>query len=676
MADSLPLLVTSALPYANGPLHLGHMVEHVQSDIFVRFQRLLGRDVLYVGAADTHGTAIELKAMSQGIEPAVLVEQVRQQHARDDADFDVALDIYYTTNSEENRLYSERVYAALRAGGHITEKMVEQFYCEKDTRFLPDRFVKGTCPFCGTADQYGDVCESCNKTYRPTELKSPYCVICRTPPVRKESLHYFVRLADFTDFLREFSARLAPDVRNYVSRWIEEGLLDWDISRDGPYFGFPIPGATNKFFYVWVDAPIGYIGSAAHLAKERGLDLAKYWPGTTDRPASSDQSEIVHFIGKDINYFHTLFWPAMLHAAGFAVPSRIQVHGMLNFGGEKMSKSRGRMITARKWLDSLDPTYLRYYLGANLGPGLDDLEFSLDELANRVNSQLINNVGNLANRSLSFIASRLGGKLVRPTPLPEETAAKVAGFITRAKQAYLELNYREAIRNIEALGSWANEFQQSAEPWKVMKTDHDRAHADLSLVVNVAKALATMLSPIVPRFSKHLLEQINVAPQSWDDGVQFNLGEHTIGTPRPLLPKLEPEVLAALFAPATVDQPAPAATPAGEPLAPTVAFEDFAKVDLRVGVVLTAERVPKADKLLRLSVDLGEGTPRTIASGIATAYDPKDLVGRRIIVVANLAPRTIRGIESRGMLLAASTPTGGLVLASVPDDAAPGTQVK
>jgi methionyl-tRNA synthetase len=675
MPDSVPLLVTSALPYANGPLHLGHIVEHVQSDIWVRFQRLLGRDVIYVGAADTHGTPIELKAKKEGVEPAVMVEKYRQEHARDDAGFDISLDIYYTTNSEENRVYSERVYAALKSGGHIAERSVEQFYCETDKRFLPDRFVKGTCPFCNTADQYGDVCENCKKTYRPTDLIAPFCVICRNPPVRRASQQLFVRLSDFTAFLREFAGRLQPEVRNYVSRWLDEGLMDWDISRDGPYFGFPIPGTVNKFFYVWVDAPIGYIGSAAHLAKERGFDVGKYWPGTGDKPLADQRAEIVHFIGKDIIYFHTLFWPAMLKAAGFALPTHIQVHGFVNFGGEKMSKSRGRMITARRWLDALDPSYLRYYLAANLGPGLDDIEFSLEELRNRVNSQLLNNIGNLANRSLTFVTSRFEGRLARPAPLPEETAAKVQGFIRQTRQAYAEFNYREAVRQIEALGSWANEFQQSAAPWNTIKTDRDRAHADVSLMANVCKALATMLSPVVPRFSKDLLDQLKAPPQSWDEGVQFNLGEHTIGTPRPLLVPLEQAALDALFSPDTPAPAAGAATTSEAPRAP-ISIDDFGKVDLRVGVVLSAERIPKADKLLKLSVDVGEGAPRTIAAGIAAAYDPKDLPGRRVIVVANLAPRTIRGIESRGMLLAASTADGGLVLANVPDDALPGSQVR
>jgi methionyl-tRNA synthetase len=671
MASLPPLLVTNALPYANGSLHLGHLVEHVQCDIHVRFQRLLGRDVLYVCAADTHGTPIEVNARKKGMDPATMVEGFRQEHIRDSRDFDISYDIYYTTNSPENQAYCNRIYAALLAGGHIAERLDDQFYCETDKRFLPDRFVKGTCPFCGTADQYGDVCENCSKTYSPIDLKSPFCVLCRNPPVRRSSTQIFVKLADFKEFLKSLPTQLQPEVRNYASHWIDEGLRDWDISRDAPYFGFLIPGTTDKYFYVWVDAPVGYIAAAAHLAAERGFDLAKYWPGTTDRPAGQEPAEIVHFIGKDIIYFHTLFWPAMLHAAGIAVPTRINVHGMLNMGGSKMSKSRGRMITERKWLDSLDPSYLRYYLAANLGPGLDDIEFSLDELRNRVNSQLLNNIGNLANRALSFAASRFDRTLAAPAKLAPDVSERVAAYIAQARQAYADLNYREALKQIEAFSSWANEYMQSAEPWKVIRTDRDRAHADVSLVVNVVKVLATMLAPTVPRLAKSLQEQLGVPAELWDAGVSFNLpAGHIIGVPSPLLPPLEASQLEALFAP---DQEAPAMA---EPIAPEIQFADFEKIDLRVGVIRTAEKVPKADKLLKLTVDLGEGTPRTIASGIATAYAPEELVGRRVIVVANLAPRTIRGVESRGMLLASDGGPKGLILADVPGDALPGAKVK
>ncbi|MFM2152773.1 MAG: methionine--tRNA ligase, partial [Pseudomonadota bacterium] len=649
-----PLLVTSALPYANGPIHLGHLVENIQSDIFARFSRLVGREVLYVCAADTHGTPIEVNARKQGLDPAVMVERYREEHARDFAAFQVSFDIYSSTNTDENRRWAERIFAALKSGGHVLEKPLDQFYCEKDARFLPDRFVKGDCPFCGAKEQYGDVCESCNKTYSPTDLKEPWCVLCRTAPVRRESNHLFVRLADFAPMLATFAERLQPEVRNYVSRWLEEGLKDWCVSRDGPYFGFRIP-ETDKYFYVWLDAPVGYVSSAEACAKAKGLDVGRFWGGASD---AQGEGEVVHFIGKDIVYFHTLFWPAMLSAAKLDLPTTIHVHGMLNLGGAKMSKSRGRMITAREWLDALDPAYLRYYLAANLGPALDDIEFSTEELRLRVNSQLVNNVGNLFQRSLSFLSTKLEGRLSTATPLDAETERKLDGWAAQAKAAFAERNYREAVRATESLAAWANEFIQNvAAPWKTIKTDVDRARADLTLVANLLKRLATMLQPVVPVLADAMFAQLGVKPATWDEGVAMNLKDHVIGTPSPLLTPLEEGALEKLFAPKespVTTAPVAAAAPI-EPVAPEIAFDDFTRLDLRVGLVLAAEALPKSDKMLKLSVDLGEGAPRTIGAGIAKAYAPEELVGRRVVVVANLAPRLMKigktEFVSQGMVL-------------------------
>lgn len=669
-----PLLVTSALPYANGPAHLGHIVENVQSDVWVRFQRLTGRDVLFICAADSHGTPIEVNAKKLGVEPEALVAKYRAEHERDFRDFGISFDEYASTHSDENRAFVELIYEKLKQGGHVFEKPVEQFYCDTDKRFLPDRFVKGTCPNCGALEQYGDVCEVCKKTYAPTDLKAPFCVLCRNAPVRRESGHIFVRLGSFTDFLRSFSERLQPEVRNYVSSWIDEGLKDWDVSRDGPYFGFRIPGTEDKYFYVWLDAPIGYISSAATHVKKTGADLERYWPGTRGGAVQGGESEIVHVIGKDIIYFHTLFWPAMLHAAGFAIPDRIQVHGMLNFGGQKMSKSRGRMITARDWLAALDPSYLRYYLGANLGASLDDIDFSLEELRNRVNAHLVNNVGNLANRVLSFVKTRFDGRLSTPTKVDDAWVNE--GAANAAREAYAAFDLRGAVREAEKLASWANEFMQSAAPWKEIKTDPAKAQADVTLVANVVKAVATMLWPVVPKVSEEIFSQLGVSPKTWDEGVRLDLVDHAIGTPRPVLPPLEQATLDALFAPK--EPPAPVAAPVEkqEERAAEIQWEDFEKVDLRVGIVREAERIPKADKLLKLLVDVGEAEPRTIVAGIALAYAPEELVGRRVTVVANLAPKKLRGVLSHGMLLAASGGEKGLVLADIPGDVAPGTRVK
>ncbi len=677
--SSRPLLLTSALPYANGPIHLGHLVENIQSDIYARFNRLLGRDVLYVCAADTHGTPIEVNAKKQGLEPAVMVERYRTEHERDFRDFQVSFDLYSSTNTEENRRWAERIYASLKAGGHVFEKPLEQFYCENDQRFLPDRFVKGICPSCKARDQYGDVCENCNKTYQPIDLEEPYCVLCRNRPVRKESTHLFVKLSGFAPFLREYSSSpaLQPEVRNYVTRWIDEGLQDWCISRDGPYFGFEIPDQPGKYFYVWLDAPIGYISAAETEAKARGQELGHWWTGTSEH---SDDGEVVHVIGKDIVYFHALFWPAMLHAAGLARPTKVHVHGMLNLGGAKMSKSRGRMITAREWLDALDPAYLRYYLAANLGPSLDDIEFSLDELKNRVNSQLVNNVGNLANRVLSFVKTRFSGRIGALTIEPD-TRASLAETCGNALRGFKTLNYRYAVQQIEAMGLWANAYMQSHAPFKTFKTDPDVALADVTLLANVLKALGTMLQPIVPKVAEELFAQINVRPKNWDDGVAFNLERHEIGTPAPLLPPIEAGALEKLFAP---KEAAPVAvSAAAEPAAPMAAemtFDDFMKADLRVGKILAAEAIPKSEKMLRLSVDLGEGTPRTIGAGIANAYRPEDLVGKSVVVVANLAPRTMKigktEFVSQGMVLAAGGGARGLSVTEVPADVAPGARVK
>jgi len=678
-----PLLVTSALPYANGPIHLGHLVENIQSDIYVRFQRLAGRDVLFVCAADTHGTPIEVNARKQGIDPAAMVERYRTEHAQEFAAFQVSFDTYSSTNTEENRQWAVRIFDALRAGGHVVERPLEQFYCEACARFLPDRFVKGDCPACGAADQYGDVCEQCNKTYAPTDLARPWCVLCKAAPVRRSSTHFFVKLAEFAPMLTTFAAGLQPEIRNYVGRWIEEGLKDWCVSRDGPYFGFQIPG-TDKYFYVWLDAPVGYISAADTLVRSRGQSLGRWWRGAGDGSATdAGDGEVMHFIGKDIVYFHTLFWPAMLQAAGLALPSRVHVHGMLNLGGAKMSKSRGRMVSAREWLDVLDPAYLRYYLAASLGPAPDDIEFSTEELRLRVNSQLVNNIGNLCNRVLSFVAKNLEGRLSVASELDAATRDRLQGFVRDARAAYEAVNAREAVRQTEALAAWANEFVQNvAAPWKSIKTDPERARADLTLVANVLKALATLLQPVVPALAAEMFAQLGVQPQGWDDGVAFNLRDHHIGTPRPLLPPLEASILEKLFA---LKEEAPAevtaaAAPAMEPVLPEVVYDDFAKVDLRVGKVLAAEAIPKSDKMLKLSIDLGEAAPRTIGAGIAKAYAPEQLVGKHVVVVANLAPRPMKigktEFVSQGMVLAAGGGAGGLTVAELPADVTPGARVK
>jgi len=697
---SQKILVTSALPYANGPSHLGHLVEYLQTDIWVRHLRQMGRDVKYVWAADTHGAPIEMNAAKQGIDPATFVERVQEGQRRDYTDFHISFDTFYTTHSPENRRWVEEIFRRLQAGGHIEERPLEQWYCQVDRRFLPDRFVKGTCPSCGAKDQYGDVCEVCNKAYASTDLEEPYCSICRNPPVRGTSNQLFFKLGRFEEFLRGFiskEGRLEPQVRNSVKAWLDAGLQDWCVSRDEPYFGFEIPGYPGKYFYVWLDAPIGYLASTVHLLGEERA-LADYW-------GEDAGARIVHFIGKDIVYFHALFWPAMLHAAGLAVPDRIQVHGMLTLGGEKLSKSRGRMVTAREWLDAgLDPESLRWYYASNLGAAPYDVPLSKEEIRNRVNAELVKTLANFVARAFSPLEKDFGGIVGEPAddPASRELWAKVLEHSAAVRAAFDAFELREATQALVRLGFEANRHLQDAAPWSKRKRgDEEGAHRDLSLCANVAYAIGCGIAPILPVAAGKLsamLGGMELDPSRLVAGAGFPVAAGTrLGKVEHLaqpidderLDKLwpEPEEEAAVLekgkqkparAPGLeleAGKPPAKTGPAAEAPAGIVGFDDFAKVELRVGRILTAERIPKADKLLKLTVDLAEAEPRTIAAGIAAWYEPEQLTGKHVVVVANLAPRTIRGVESRGMLLAGGGDAGRAILAEVPG-APPGSRVK
>ncbi len=679
-------LVTSALPYANGPIHLGHLVEYLLTDMYVRFLRSCGEDVIYVCADDTHGTPIEIKAGQMGITPEQLVKQIGEEHIRDFTAFGVQFDHYDSTNSPENKHYAELVFARLQKAGAIVKKPLELTYCEHDKRFLPDRYVRGTCPKCGAQDQYGDVCEKCNATYSPTDLKEPRCSICKNPPVRRHSDHYFFKLGDYTEHLKEWSGKegtLDPAIRNnLMGGWLGTGLADWCISRDGPYFGFTIPGETDKYFYVWLDAPIGYISSTERYLKKQGAqgqDLAlSYWDERAD-------SRILHFIGKDIINFHALFWPAMLKGAGLKRPDKLCVHGMLTVNGEKMSKSRGTFITAKQYLDVLDPSYLRYFYAANLGPSPEDIDLSLKEFRLKVNAELVNNLGNLCNRSLSILSTKLGGTISadRNQALLDDALRTVK----TVREAYARLEMRNAIRAVVELGERTNKFVQDSKPWEKAVSAPDEARRDLSTIADIAYLVATMLSPIVPRVSQEICTQLNAKPLTFKDVEGRTSGllaaGHVIFAPKPIIGRLEEKVVDQLVvvAPAPEAKPAKAEkkaeSKAEASAVPGIAtYDDFAKLDLRIGKILTAERVEKADKLLKLSVDLGEAAPRTIAAGIAEAYAPEQVVGKRVVVVGNLAKRAIRGIESNGMLLAAGEPKTGLTLVEVPGELPPGTRIK
>ncbi|HLT32015.1 MAG TPA: methionine--tRNA ligase [Myxococcaceae bacterium] len=688
-------LLTAALPYANGSIHVGHLVEYTLADIHARFLRSRGDDIIFLCADDTHGTPIELNAARQGITPEALIARSAEEHQADFRDFDISFDAYGSTHSDDNRRWAERVYGALKDAGEIDRRDVEQTYCEHDQRFLPDRFVRGTCPHCGSGDQYGDACEKCGKTYEPTELKEPRCALCGRPPVRRSSTHLFFRLSRHAAMLEKLVRDpkfLHAGVGAHLAQWFEKGLSDWDISRDGPYFGFPIPGETDKYFYVWLDAPIGYIAATELYARTTGKvkDALTYWAADAD-------SRIEHVIGKDIVYFHALFWPAVLKTAGLKQPDRLIVHGHLTVNGEKMSKSRGTMISARRYLDVLDPSYLRYFFAANLSATPEDIDLSLEDFRLRVNGELVNNLGNLANRALSMLASRFERRLapVRPGP-GQELVASALRQVPAVRAAYEKLDLRQVVRLITAIGAEANAFLQTQAPWAKLKTDAEAAHADLSDAADVVYILAALLEPIVPGLSTKLFSQLDAPRLTFEQLAEASPRlldrTATIGTPAPLIARLEAGVLDGLVAPeapAEVTAPKTQAAPAQakakspkskEPKAPAgppaeIDFGDFLKVDLRVGRIVTAERVPKADKLLKLSVDLGEETPRTIASGIAEAYAPEGLVGRHVVVVTNLAPRTIRGIESRGMLLCAGPGGADLKLVD-PGELPPGSEVK
>ncbi len=677
------LLVTSALPYAAGPLHIGHLVEYVQTDVFVRAQRMLGRPVLYVCADDTHGTPIELSAQKQGITPETLIARMYDSHTRDFADFGIGFDEYGSTHTDENRAYAELIYKRLRDGGHVERRVLELTFCEKDQRFLPDRFVRGICPKCGALDQYGDVCEVCKSTYAPTDLKEPRCAICGTPPVRRRSDNYFVKLSDFTEQLRQISRGTAPptldpQIQRFLQGWVDGGLQDWCISRDGPYFGFPIPDAPGKYFYVWLDAPVGYISNTERLLKRTGGSALDYWAADAD-------SEIWHFIGKDIIYFHALFWPAMLAGANLKIPARIVVHGMLSVKGEKMSKSRGRPFNARAFLDTgMHPEQLRYYYAANLTAQPNDIDLNVEDFRNRVNAELVNNLANFCHRTLSLLRAKFEGKLVAPSDDPAAQGAwrAMERRFQKVIDGYGSLDFRDAVANLVEIGNAGNLFLQQRKPWELGPT----AHGDLSLCANGALAVAILLSPVAPRMAEAVLAQLGRTDARFKDlagGPWLKAGVLGAG-PASLMARVEVEQARALLpervgvaraAPPTPDKQTAPDTTAAPAIAGPISFEQFAAIQLRCGLILAAERVAGASKLLKLQVDLGEGAPRTIASGIAEAFAPEALVGRRVVVVANLAPRTLRGIESRGMLRA--TGEGASVrLVSVADGVPPGAEVR
>jgi methionyl-tRNA synthetase len=647
------ILTTCGLPYANGSIHLGHLVEYIYADIWVRYLKMRGHDAIYLCADDTHGTPIQVRSMKEGIAPEELVARFHKEHTKDFADFHIQFDMYHSTHSPENRKWSERIYQAAKAKGAIARRTVEQLFCPQDKMFLPDRFVRGTCPKCGAADQYGDVCEVCNSTYSPTELKNPACSVCGTTPVLHSSEHLFFELAKFAEPLHEWTTtqgHLQDEVSNYVNKWISEGLRDWDISRDGPYFGFPIPGETNKYFYVWLDAPIGYIAATEAYCAKAGRDVADYWekPGT----------EIFHIIGKDILYFHTLFWPAMLMVADLNLPKQVVVHGFLRVEGEKMSKSRGTFINARTYLDHLDPQFLRYYYAAKLSGKIEDIDLVFEDFINRVNAELVNKIVNLASRSISFVGKRLDGKLGRA---PDDARAMIAAAEAEGEAiaaAYEKRDLAEAIERICRVAESGNVYLQNAAPWDALKAgDSARARDICTAAIQLTKLLAVYLKPTLPKFAADVEDVLNLPPLAWADAKADLAAGHAVKEFKHLVQRVEREQIDAVIAASKIVEEKPAAPAVDfklEPLSPEITIDDFAKIDLRVARVEAAARVPGAKKLLQLTLDLGPLGKRNIFAGIAEqTADPATLVGKKIVCVANLAPRKMKWGVSEGMLAAA-----------------------
>ncbi|ADE12769.1 methionine--tRNA ligase [Sideroxydans lithotrophicus] len=739
------ILVTSALPYANGSIHLGHLVEYIQTDIWVRFQKMQGNTCHYVCADDTHGTPIMLRAEKEGITPEQLIARVWLEHYDDFRAFHVEFDNYGSTNSAETKEFAEGIYRTLKGGNLIETRSIEQYYDPLKQMFLPDRFIKGECPKCGAKDQYGDNCEVCGAAYAPTELKNPYSAVSGTKPELRNSDHYFFKLSAHScqQFLRHWtrSGTLQPEASNKMQEWLgaegDNKLTDWDISRDAPYFGFQIPDAPGKYFYVWLDAPVGYMGSFKQLCKAKGLSFDDYW-------RKGSNAELYHFIGKDILYFHALFWPAMLQHAGFRTPTRLFAHGFLTVNGEKMSKSRGTFITARSYVDHVKNTeYLRYYYAAKLNGTMEDIDLSLDDFVARVNSDLIGKYINIASRSAGFISKRFGGKLADHVLLAKcADTSGLAGKLVEdhPKQNLLQIlqdasaqiaelyearDYSKATRTVGTLLDLINAYIDATKPWELAKdpSNVEWLQGVCSVALQAFRIITIYLKPVLPQLARDVESFLNVGELRWQDAQTLLPDQHSINTYQHLMTRLDPKSIEAMVeANKESLQPAPAApstqrhaehqqhvaassaksaAPAAAaavhaapasvgdatiplqkvgagiaPIAETISIDDFNKVDLRVARIINAEHVEGAEKLLKLTLDIGEPQPRTVFAGIKSAYDPDWLKGRMTVMVANLAPRKMKFGLSEGMVLAASGEAPGLFILSPDAGAQPGMRIK
>lgn len=670
------MLVTCALPYANGSIHLGHMLEHIQADIWVRYQRMRGHQVHFICADDAHGTPIMLKAQQMGITPEEMIAAVSKEHQTDFAGFNISFDNYHSTHSDENRELAELIYGRLKDGGFIKGRTITQLFDPEKSMFLPDRFVKGTCPKCKSPEQYGDNCDSCGATYSPTELIDPKSAVSGAIPVMKDSEHFFFDLPQFETWLAGWvrgSGAIQEEMANKMQEWFESGLQQWDITRDAPYFGFEIPGAPGKYFYVWLDAPIGYMASFKNLCNKRGdIDFDSYWK-------ADSEAELYHFIGKDIAYFHCLFWPSMLEGAGFRKPTKVNVHGYVTVNGAKMSKSKGTFIKASTYLNHLDPECLRYYYAAKLNSRIDDLDLNLDDFVARVNADVVNKLVNLASRNAGFIAKRFDGKLAATCAEPE-LYAEFANASASISEAYEAREFSRAIREIMALADKANRYVDEKAPWVLAK--QEGADAELQAVcsvgINLFRVLMAYLKPVMPLLAERA-EAFLGETLTWN-GVALPLTNHQLTPFKALFSRIEPAKIEAMIEASKEDlakEQAPKVTGplADDPISETISYEDFAKLDLRVALIKKAEAVPEADKLLKLQLDLG-GETRQVFAGIKSAYNPEDLEGKLTVMVANLAPRKMRFGMSEGMVLAAGPGGKDLWILEPQEGAQPGMRVK
>lgn len=677
------ILVTSALPYANGHIHLGHLVEYIQTDIWSRFQKLRGNTCHYVCADDAHGTPIMIRAKQEGITPEQLIADMSKAHQADFAGFNVAFDYFYSTHSPENEAFASQIYLAAKANGHIAEKIIEQAYDHEAEMFLPDRFIKGECPKCGTAEQYGDNCEACGATYDTTDVVNPVSIVTGTTPITKETNHYFFKLSHFQSFLETFlnSGAVQKEVANKMKEWFKEDLSDWDISRDAPYWGFQIPESDNKYFYVWLDAPMGYLASFKKLCERDAIDFDEYWKPESD-------AEVYHFIGKDIAYFHTLFWPALLKAGDFRTPNAIYCHGFLQVNGAKMSKSRGTFIQASTYLKHLNPEWLRYYFAAKLGNTVEDIDLNFEDFTQRVNSDLVGKVVNIASRCAGFINKKFDKTLSTELPNPS-LYQQFTAVSEQIAECYETRRYSKAVREIMKLADIANQYIDEAKPWVLIKEEgQEQAVQEICTQgLNMFRVIISYLKPILPKLAEDSEAFLSAGELTWDS-IQTPLLGHRINKFKPLMTRAEQSNVDAMLAEnqQLLDAALQVSTDsnhtsnrndelAKDPISETINFDDFAKIDLRIAKIIKAEHVKKANKLLQLTLDLG-GENRNVLAGIKSAYQPEELEGRYTVMVANLAPRKMKFGVSEGMVLAAGPGGDELFILSPDDGAKAGMRVK